>query len=248
MKAVLLSIKPEYCELIASGKKTVEIRKDRPKIDTPFKCYIYCTKGGNPLIPPHLNCSTYTIHKQNGRKKWKGNYDDSDYKYLNGKIIGEFVCDCIDKYNAEFWEDDDCYQDIRLVWENEDSDYEVEEEYRIITSNEREKPDDCYLCKEICLTFDEIKKYVGTGDKTFYAWHISEIVIYDKPKELSEFRKPCIDKYEYCVGCKYGHIQYPSWVETSEDSDGVCYDIVCLNRLTRPPQNWCYVEKLEDAE
>ncbi len=42
--AVLLSVRPKWCELIASGKKTVEIRKTRPKIETPFKCYIYCTK------------------------------------------------------------------------------------------------------------------------------------------------------------------------------------------------------------
>ena len=45
MKSVLLSIKPEWCELIASGKKTLEVRKTKPKLNTPFKCYIYCTKG-----------------------------------------------------------------------------------------------------------------------------------------------------------------------------------------------------------
>ena len=45
MKSVLISIKPKYCELIANGKKTVEVRKTRPKIKFPFKCYIYCTKG-----------------------------------------------------------------------------------------------------------------------------------------------------------------------------------------------------------
>lgn len=44
MKAVLLSIRPKWCELIASGKKTIEMRKTRPKIPVPFKCYIYCTK------------------------------------------------------------------------------------------------------------------------------------------------------------------------------------------------------------
>lgn len=43
MKSVLASIKPEYCKLIASGQKTVEIRKTRPKIDTLFRCYIYET-------------------------------------------------------------------------------------------------------------------------------------------------------------------------------------------------------------
>ena len=44
MQSVLISIRPQYCELIASGKKTIEVRKTRPKLETPFKCYIYCTK------------------------------------------------------------------------------------------------------------------------------------------------------------------------------------------------------------
>lgn len=44
MVSILMSILPKWCELIASGKKTIEVRKTRPKIDTPFKCYIYCTK------------------------------------------------------------------------------------------------------------------------------------------------------------------------------------------------------------
>ena len=42
--AVMLSIKPKYCELIASGEKTIEVRKTKPKIEKTFKCYIYCTK------------------------------------------------------------------------------------------------------------------------------------------------------------------------------------------------------------
>ena len=46
MRAVLISINPKWCKLIIDGKKTVEIRKTRPKIDTPFKCYIYCTRSG----------------------------------------------------------------------------------------------------------------------------------------------------------------------------------------------------------
>ena len=49
MRAVLISIQPKWCELIASGKKTVEVRKTKPKIDAPFKCYIYCTKGDWPI-------------------------------------------------------------------------------------------------------------------------------------------------------------------------------------------------------
>lgn len=42
-KSVLISIRPEWCELIVSGEKTIEVRKTRPKLDMPFKCYIYCT-------------------------------------------------------------------------------------------------------------------------------------------------------------------------------------------------------------
>lgn len=49
-KAVLLSIQPRWCGLIASGKKTIEVRKTRPKIETPFKCYIYQSKSKDTLI------------------------------------------------------------------------------------------------------------------------------------------------------------------------------------------------------
>ena len=44
MKSVLISIQPKYCELIVNGKKTIEVRKTRPKLETPFKVYIYQTK------------------------------------------------------------------------------------------------------------------------------------------------------------------------------------------------------------
>ena len=40
-KAVLLSIRPNWCKLIASGRKTVEVRKNEPKLDKPIRCFIY---------------------------------------------------------------------------------------------------------------------------------------------------------------------------------------------------------------
>ena len=73
MKAVMISINPKWCELIASGKKTVEVRKTKPKLDVPFKCYIYCTKGETIYLPRDIF----------GKNP------------LNGKVIGEFVCDGI---------------------------------------------------------------------------------------------------------------------------------------------------------
>ena len=44
MKAVLISIQPIWCEKIAARWKTLELRKTKPNIPLPFKCYIYQTK------------------------------------------------------------------------------------------------------------------------------------------------------------------------------------------------------------
>lgn len=77
-KAVLISIRPEWCEKIARGEKTVEVRKTRPKLETPFKCYIYRTKGTVP-------------HIING--KWV-------QMEVGGTIIAEFTCDRVETIKA----------------------------------------------------------------------------------------------------------------------------------------------------
>lgn len=81
MKAVLISIQPKWCELIASGKKTIEVRKTRPKIETPFKVYIYMTATKE-------RCRFW---------EYITAYQNSKGDILNGsqKVIGEFVCDDI---------------------------------------------------------------------------------------------------------------------------------------------------------
>lgn len=96
-KAVLIAIRPDWCALIASGKKTIEIRKTRPKLETPFKCYIYCTKSG-PLI----------LAKPSQR-------------FGNGLIIGEFICDKISRYTpAGFRRDRISYKSFNgLTFTNE---------------------------------------------------------------------------------------------------------------------------------
>lgn len=83
MKSVLISIKPKYVELIANGQKTTEVHKTRPKIDTPFKCYIYCTKGENLWLT---------------QKGVKSKTELAGY-LMNGKVIGEFVCHRITEIN-----------------------------------------------------------------------------------------------------------------------------------------------------
>ena len=44
MKAMLISIKPEYVAKILNGEKTIEIRKNKPRVQLPIDVYIYCTK------------------------------------------------------------------------------------------------------------------------------------------------------------------------------------------------------------
>lgn len=66
-KAVLMSIKPKYCEMIFRGEKTIEIRKRAPKLKPPFKVYVYCTDD------------PYRTLMDGSRP-------------LNGFVIGEFEC------------------------------------------------------------------------------------------------------------------------------------------------------------
>lgn len=209
MKSVLISIQPKWCELIASGKKTVEVRKTRPKIDEPFKCYIYMTKG-----------------------KW---YKDNKNKwhYGNGKVIGEFVCEAILNYECEFV-DDDCYEKIASVCVDEDGD----EIGFIEWSNDGDIPyEDTFFYKTSRVGYEELKKYIGIGFGTFYGWHISDLVIYDKPKELSEFFIYCGDNPK-CDGCE---AHYYSNTESGKE-EYCCSVIDGCRPLKRPPQSWCYVD------
>lgn len=118
------------------------------------------------------------------------------------------------------------------------------EEYTFSGYNARYRINDVDL-KKTCLNHPELIAY-GKG-KILYGWHISDLKIYDKPKELGEFRKPCIDKYQYCQACKYGFVTLSSDEEEYAMYHGGSYDTfdtVCTNRITRPPQSWMYVEEL----
>ena len=176
MKSVLISIQPKWCELIASGIKTVEVRKTRPKIDTPFKVYIYCTQDKN------FNFCTD---------------DGEQYTHIgNGKVIGEFVCDKVYDF-VQFG--------AGIVVVDPLADCELIEKQDVFNMT--------------CLTEEQICDYIGTKDG--YCWHISDLVIYDKPKELSKFSNGS-SKFEF-----------------SDTKDGFPLK---LSGMTRPPQSWCYVE------
>ena len=205
MKAVLISIQPKWCELIASGKKTVEVRKTKPKLETPFKVYIYETRNGGHSCK---NCKENAEDCYSYAPKGVGCYNG------RSKVIGEFVCDRV--IGTCPW---------RLKGETGFCAKRTEEETQL--------PD------MACLTLEEIEKYAGSRGRGLYGWHISDLKIYDKPRELSEFATICKidekDAYE-CSQCEY--------FNTPEKS---IYKCLCnhLKPLTRPPQSWCYVEEQE---
>lgn len=152
MKAILVSIRPQWCELIAAGKKSVEVRKTA--IPKGSKVYIYQTKSKwlFTLLP------------------WLAD--------RRGKVIGEFVCDYIEECSMEMTPGD---------W--------------------------AFLIERSKINYDQIKAY--SNGKPFYAWKISDLKIYSRPKELEEF-----------TGLKqtrFGGMPY---------------------KVKRPPQSWCYVDIL----
>ena len=192
MKSVLISIQPKWVEKIVKGEKTIEVRKSRPKIETPFKCYIYCTKD---------------------KYEWLYRVDNNGYgkpQSWHGKVIGEFVCNKIYTYYADDFVGAEDF-DGTIITEPKEG------EFAYWIPNQ----------EDTCLRYLGIKAY-GKG-KTLYGWHISNLKIYDKPKELSDFYKPCpTEQKGNCYGCYY-----------LADRD---YGGICVNNLTRPPQSWQYVE------
>lgn len=188
-KAVLISIRPEWVEKILAGEKTLEVRKNRPNMETPFKVYIYCTAG---------NLS----YKVNGGMVCN---------VSGGKmVVGEFTCDNIATYNYDYCP----HPEIGMDYDCGDSWWEIADED----------------LKSACLAEKEFR-YYAFGREAMYGWHISNLEIYDTPKELSKFRRIC-DKGCRCEGCA----RY--W-----GNGGNC-GIGSL-RIKRPPQSWYYVEEVE---
>ncbi len=203
MKSVLISIHPKWCDLIASGKKTIEVRKTRPKIETPFKCYIYETKARSDMP---------TFVDEDGHVLYTG----------RGKVIGEFVCDCITPlYNV-------CTDDWRLL---RGGLHEIEKQ----------------LVGMACLTEGELHEYAS--GRYCFAWHISDLKIYDKPRELGEF---AVADKEAIQQCEYREQSYYAFTDTGyikngfycKKKDDWCFGECKRKALTRPPQSWCYVEEL----
>ena len=195
-KAVLISIRPKWVEKIANGEKTIEVRKTKPKLETPFKCYIYCTRDKHlAFMQNQTGTNLIACMDVNAAIPVGGAIG-------NGRVVGEFTCDRIykiDKDSTDF-----------LFKAGGLSVYKQAAEEK------------CGLC--VAMTDDELHGYLGHYQG--YGWHISDLRIYDTPKELSEFKSVCRVDFGCCVCLHYDYAKMD-----------------CGGRVIgRPPQSWCYVD------
>ena len=178
MKAVMISTHPEWVEMIECFEKDIELRKDRPSTETPFKCYLYKTLGRKRTL-----------------------FARAIQNYFNcGKVVGEFICDAI---------------------------------YPVSLTDLT--PKTLYLLNCARVEICEAERYAK--GKPLYAWHISNLKIYDKPKALSEFHKPLRCGNFKCTEC--GYFEYYAGTRRRCNLDW---------SLKRPPESWCYVEELKGAK
>lgn len=215
-KSVLISIRPQWIEKIARGEKTIEVRKSRPKLETPFKCYIYCTKAQNPVLVALQNLEDSPVIMTCGSGTRRYPVEDASWaRLLNGTVCGEFTCDHIYQYTTMAIKDgtDICDEDMERL---------------------------------SCLTHRELADYEASSMKGeglwyfgLYGWRIADLKIYDEPKKLSEFTRPCPEGHN-CAAC--------SWYFPGIQDYGRCEPPCCGfwesddSLIARPPQSWCYVE------
>ena len=216
MKAIMISIKPQWVYKILNKEKLVEIRKTKPKCELPCEVYVYCTKPKKWWAFSNWGATSDElvwkikdkVKMCNGLEVW-----DDDCEKLNGKVVAEFTLNKVDTLERDL------------------NDWLPKNRYDV--SNE--------LLKDINLNQNELWNY-GQG-KILYAWHIDDLKVYDKPKELSEFsgfipNNKC-EKHENGFDCD----KCDAYDKEHETCLALYY---CRKPLKRPPQSYCYVEELED--
>lgn len=224
MNSILKSIRPKWVAKILNGEKTIEVSKTAPKDwadylsgktdkkPEPKTVYIYCTKEDDLLRLSQVERDMFITGK---------NFDANDYCRIHyyrrpsayngkGKVVAKFTLSEVEEIYLR--------QDTTNPFA---SDY-----YDLATS----KLSHSELLDKSCLYSRDLDHYLG-GDYG-YAWHISDLVIFDKPRELTEFMPPKWDKcgnglYQ-CNKCPYGDKA----------------NVRCRRKpLTRAPQSWSYCEE-----
>lgn len=119
-------------------------------------------------------------------------------KVFNGKVVARFWCDKVEEIEKPKY--NLCYTTKSLTEMN--------------------------LLKHSCLSFMELHDYLDY--KNGKGIHITNLEIFDQPKEISEFKNICPNVL--CDKCKYG----------SKEIDLALP--ICKRQLTRAPSNYCYIE------
>lgn len=118
----------------------------------------------------------------------------------NGMVIGEFICD---KTTTLYYD-----SDVR---------------YGMDFLNDYAKR----IMHATCLTLHEMADYLNGKDGVM--WHITNPKLYDKPRPLTNYHRPCINSL-YCESCAM-HNEHP-----------VPYCGNYALEIRRPPQSWMYAE------
>lgn len=198
MKSILLSIKPEWTAKILNGEKTIEVRKKFPR-DYVGWVYLYCSKSKPYLLNKLTRDVCFWEEKQ-----------ITANDMLNGKVVARFWCDKVE--SISFW-----YSPARAV---KCVDYDV-------WSWETKTLDEDDLLYGSCLSQEDLTNYLCRKDSnTGYAIHISKLEIFDRPRELNEFKQP---------KDSYGKVNW----NTNE---------YYYMELTKAPQNYCYIEGEQNYE
>lgn len=201
-RAVLISIRPKWCEKIIRGEKKIEVRRNFPKLDVPFKVYIYCTRQ-NLLMKSNVS-GNLCVKRGKSCKETLESHSETEY---SGKIIGEFVCRTMEEFTTDYRAND--AQNVAIA-------------------------------KDACMTLAEMTDYEYKGHSAcLFGWHISDLKIYDTPKELNEFWFPpeLYCEKERCGSCPYDQV--------ADVNGEYSYDCEWKRPLKRAPQSWQYVEELK---
>lgn len=180
MKSIMTSVTPYMCEKIASGQCKILVRKSALK-EVPFKAYIYATKPKKFYKCGAISTSDELLWLANGKveigdgfKFWA---DGDEYQGLNGRVIGEFICNEIEEFHE--WE---------LSPQGKFAEFEEERLKKFLSA--------------ACLSIAEVVRYRENLPyyKPLYGWHISDLKIYSEPKELSKFKISC-NRKNLCYSC-----------------------------------------------
>lgn len=134
--------------------------------------------------------------------------EDGHFIYKGrGQVIGEFICDKV------------------YPIKNRGSSFVVANEEQGVTNQ---------IAGQSCLYYYDMVSYFGNKDG--FGWHISDLKIYDRPRNLSEFRKSGFMTEEEWLFNLYPntHCHYEAWAKK--------FEITCA------PRSWMHIEDLGETK